>query len=227
MIGRTNVGGGGNTFAFIVVTYPAGSVCTCSDGTRTIRAKGTTGSFVFNIPYAGTWTVICTNGTLTKSETVAISTTGQRAEVTLRYQLVLYDNGSIETAVSGGLVTNGYTYGGKTPLTIIFNNDNLQFNDPSNNIRLIGTNNKIDVNGYSSAKCTLKPTGTTALHPWFGINTSKTIISPPTAMVLPTQLNVEQTLSIDLRSLSDTELFIFTIVSTPGGAGFVYKIWLE
>lgn len=87
MIGRTNVGGGGNTFAFIVVTYPAGSFCTCTDGTRTKHAKGTTGSFVFDIPYAGTWTVNCINEEETATESVTISEQGQSKSVELSYQI--------------------------------------------------------------------------------------------------------------------------------------------
>lgn len=96
MIGRTNVGGGGNTFAFIVVTYPADSYCTCSDGTRTINAKGRTGSFVFDIPYAATWTVECHNDTTEESDEVDVEilTKGQRVAVELMYTLELYNLGT-------------------------------------------------------------------------------------------------------------------------------------
>ena len=79
--------GGSLTFAFILVTYPAGSVCTCTDGTRTLRAKGTTGSFVFNIPYAATWTVSCTSGTETATASVSITTKGQSVSVALSYRI--------------------------------------------------------------------------------------------------------------------------------------------
>lgn len=94
MIGRTNVGGGGNTFAFIVVTYPVGSVCTCSDGVRTIRAKDTTGSFVFNIPYAARWTVECHNDATEESDEVdvEISTKGQVENVILNYDIIIAKN---------------------------------------------------------------------------------------------------------------------------------------
>ena len=56
MIGKTNVGGM-KIYAFIVVNYPAGSVCTCSKGSRTMKAKDTSGVYVFAIPEAGSWTV--------------------------------------------------------------------------------------------------------------------------------------------------------------------------
>lgn len=72
MIGLTNVGGG-NVIAFISVTYPTGSTCTCTKGTKTLRAKGTTGTMVFKIPEAGTWTVSITDGTETVSEDVIVT----------------------------------------------------------------------------------------------------------------------------------------------------------
>ena len=86
MIGSVNTGGGAKAFAFIVVTYPAGSVCTCTDGMKTLRAKNTTGTWVFDIPYAGTWTVSCTNGSETASASVVISAKGQSETVGLSYR---------------------------------------------------------------------------------------------------------------------------------------------
>ena len=52
--------GRGVPYAIIGVTYPAGSVCTCADGTRTLTARDTSGKAVFVIPSAGTWTVTAT-----------------------------------------------------------------------------------------------------------------------------------------------------------------------
>ena len=115
MVGRTNVGGGGgsrNAYAIIVATYPEGSVCTCSDGTKTIRAKDTSGSFDFVVPYAATWTVSCTNGTKTASKDIVITSEFRFTTVTLLYELVIYDAGyvnpiagSISPSATSG---NGY-----------------------------------------------------------------------------------------------------------------------
>ena len=54
--------GGGIPYAVIGVTYPSGSVCTCTNGTRTMTAKDTTGKALFVIPTAGTWTVKAVSG---------------------------------------------------------------------------------------------------------------------------------------------------------------------
>lgn len=80
-------GGGGDTYAFIVVTYPAGSTCTCTNGSKTLTAKDTSGTWAFQIPEAGTWTVSCTDGTHTATAPVVISTEGQSESVTLSYNV--------------------------------------------------------------------------------------------------------------------------------------------
>ena len=100
MIGRTNVGGS-SAFAVIDVTYIAGAICTCSNGTRTMKAKDDSGHWLFVIPKAGVWTVTATDGSKTKSATVEITAEGQVETVTLAYELVLIDNGTVDTALTG------------------------------------------------------------------------------------------------------------------------------
>lgn len=72
--------------ATIAVTYPSGSTCTCSNGTTTLTAPNTTGSYTFTVPSASTWTVKSTNGTDTAQQAVSITTSGQSASVTLSYK---------------------------------------------------------------------------------------------------------------------------------------------
>lgn len=87
------VGGGTKLFAAIGVTYPAGSTLTCTNGTKTLKAKNTSGQWVFAIPEAGTWTVKAVSGSNSKSQSVSITKEGQWESVTLSYSLVLYNNG--------------------------------------------------------------------------------------------------------------------------------------
>ena len=96
------IGGGGSTklYACIGVTYPAGSVCTCTNGTKTLKAKGTSGTAIFNVPSTGTWTVTATNGDKTASKSVSITAEGQTVVVELLYTLEII-NGT-DTSVSGG-----------------------------------------------------------------------------------------------------------------------------
>lgn len=88
--------------ATINVTYPAGSTCTCSDGTTTLSAPDTSGSWTCIVYNAGTWTLSCTDGTDSTSEAVTITTDGQSVSVALSYFLWLYRDGDTCDAVSGG-----------------------------------------------------------------------------------------------------------------------------
>lgn len=126
MIGRTNVGGSGGgakVFAVISVTYSEGNVCTCTDGTKTLKLKDTSGQGFFLIPYAGTWIVTATDGTNTKSESVEITSEGQSVSVELSYwDGTLFKNGEQYTDITGGWSHNdsaivGYGIGLKGSLT--------------------------------------------------------------------------------------------------------------
>ena len=86
-------GGASKAFAVIGVSYPEGSTCTCTDGTKTLTLKNTSGQGIFIIPYAATWTVSCTDGTETASETVGITIEGQSAKIELSYGMLLYKSG--------------------------------------------------------------------------------------------------------------------------------------
>ena len=149
MIGRTNVGGGGSAkvAAFINVTYPTGSTCICTDGSKTLKLKDTSGQGLFYVPYIGQWTVMCYDGldfdssVNKKSESVEITSEGQSVSMTLSYQLVAFDNGviapefgEISLAVSG---TGGLTDEGLLRLGgDAYSNDKATFTgaiNPSNN----------------------------------------------------------------------------------------------
>lgn len=87
--------GGGKVYAYIKVTYPAGSICTCSNGTKTLTAKDTGGECIFYIPEAGTWTVSCTDGTSSaESAPISVTTQNQIDSIILSYNLVLYSAGT-------------------------------------------------------------------------------------------------------------------------------------
>lgn len=100
-------GGSGKLFAAIGVTYPEGSALTCTNGTKTLTAKNTSGQWVFAIPepktLPETWTVTAALGTSSKSQSVSITKEGQFESVALSFALVLFDgiNGVNNTAATG------------------------------------------------------------------------------------------------------------------------------
>ena len=105
--------GGVRLFSVIGVTYPAGSVCTCTKGTKTYKAKNTSGLALFAVPETGEWTVSCTDGTQTASKTVTISAEGEAVNVALTYILILFDAslGGDQTAITGGWNTTASNIG--------------------------------------------------------------------------------------------------------------------
>ena len=61
-------GGGGTVVALINATYNAGDTVTCSKGAITLTSDSS-GSYLFNVPEAGSWTL--TDGTITRTVTAA------------------------------------------------------------------------------------------------------------------------------------------------------------
>lgn len=218
-------------YAVIGVTYPAGSTCTCTNGSKTLTAKDTTGKAIFVIPSAGTWTVKAVNGSKSKSKAVSITTEGQVETVTLSYELVLFNNGVVSgyawdssnaessygrAQVSGGLINLwGYTW--------------------DNNISLqpgwgeIGISSAIGLSDYSTLKVRLKKidsadgtakiqVGTTAL----GDNTATKKVT----------LTAGTTTSLDISSITGSKYISLYARSDTSGYGnsidaYFDKVWLE
>lgn len=88
--------------ATINVTYPAGSTCTCSDGTTTLTAPNTSGSWSCIVYNAGTWTVSSTDGDKSKSADAVIITDGQSESVILQYVTYLFKDGETYDSLTGG-----------------------------------------------------------------------------------------------------------------------------
>ena len=145
---------GGKLFAVIAVTYPAGSTCTCTNGTKTYTAKDTSGQWIFCIPSAGTWTVTATDGTNTKTQEVSITAEQQAEKVTLGYwNGELYDAGNQYTDITGGWIRHG------TGGTVTFNDDNIYLATLDDYTEgAVNTTNAIDLTGFATLKVTASVT---------------------------------------------------------------------
>ena len=150
MIGKTNVGGM-KIYAFIVVNYPAGSVCTCSKGSRTMKAKDTSGVYVFPIPEAGSWTVSASSTAhpTPVTKTVSITSYGQSVGVTLAYTKYLLDYGDQKTNNTGGWVQTTVTklWGEYSAAAATANENGLVFPSATS---IMTTNWPIDVSIFDS-----------------------------------------------------------------------------
>lgn len=107
MVGKTNVAGA-RLRSVIAVTYPAGSMCTCTNGTRTLKARDTSGYALFNVT-VGEWTVSCTDGERTKSVTVSITAEGQVENVTISYAVYFLRNGELNPSLGNIVLKSGTT----------------------------------------------------------------------------------------------------------------------
>lgn len=83
-------------FATINASTQYSSSFTCSDGTITLSASGTSVSFV--VPKSGTWTVTCTYGGTTKSNTVNVTTYGGTYSTSFTFIKYLYHDGVQDVA---------------------------------------------------------------------------------------------------------------------------------
>lgn len=139
--------------ATINVTYPAGSTCTCSDGTTTLTAPNTSGSWTCIVYNAGTWTATATDGVENTSESVSITTDGQTVAVELSYYTYLFKPNTDTTNVTGGwqLNSKGSLDSAGDQLVATFTNaynHNRAFN--------VATINKIDFTEFTMLVATCK-----------------------------------------------------------------------
>lgn len=141
--------------ATIDITYPAGSTCTCSDGTTTLSAPDTSGTWACIVPNAGTWTATSTSGTETDSKAVTITTDGQSTSVELSYALFLFKPNAPSDIIAGEWeLTGNSTVTAKAELTVKSVNN---FN--SNRIISAHTKGQIDLTEYSTLQATCKASG--------------------------------------------------------------------
>ena len=176
--------------ATINITYPAGSTCTCSDGTTTLSAPDTSGTWACIVPNAGTWTVTSTSGTETDSKAVTITTDGQSTSVELSYALFLFKPNAPSSIISGEWeMPANSTVTAEAELTVKSVNN---FNgDRTWSAR---TKGQIDLTEYSTLQATCKASG--------GSNTKLEVYSgsPAVASVaIGTDLT---TVTVDISALS-------------------------
>ncbi|WP_308275286.1 hypothetical protein [Prevotella sp.] len=176
--------------ATINITYPAGSTCTCSDGTTTLSAPDTSGTWACIVPNAGTWTVTSTSGAETDSKAVTITTDGQSTSVELSYALFLFKPNAPSDIIAGEWeLTGNSTVTAEAELTVkSVNNYN---GDRSISAR---TKGQIDLTEYSTLQATCKASG--------GSNTKLEVYSG-SSVVASTAIGTDlTTVTVDISALS-------------------------
>ena len=176
--------------ATINITYPAGSTCTCSDGTTTLSAPDTSGTWACIVPNAGTWTATSTSETETDSKAVTITTDGQSPSVELSYALFLFKPKAPSDIIAGEWEMPGNsTVTAEAELTVkSVNNYN---GDRSISAR---TKGQIDLTEYSTLQATCKASG--------GSDTKLEVYSG-SSVVASTAIGADlTTVTVDISALS-------------------------
>ena len=176
--------------ATINITYPAGSTCTCSDGTTTLSAPDTSGTWACIVPNAGTWTATSTSGTETDSKAVTITTDGQSTSVELSYALFLFKPNAPSDIIAGEweIPGNG-TVTAEAELTV--NSKNAYGDYKTWSAR---TKGQIDLTEYSTLQATCKASG--------GSRTKLEVYSVSSA-VASTSIGADlTTVTVDISALS-------------------------
>ena len=176
--------------ATINITYPAGSTCTCSDGTTTLSAPDTSGTWACIVPNAGTWTVTSTSGTETDSKAVTITTDGQSTSVELSYALFLFKPNAPSDIIAGEWeMPANSAVTAEAELTVkSVNNYN---GDRTYSAR---TKGQIDLTEYSTLQATCKASG--------GSNTKLEVYSGSSAVASAAIGTDFATVTVDISALS-------------------------
>ena len=212
--------------ATINITYPAGSTCTCSDGTTTLSAPDTSGTWACIVPNAGTWTAAATDGVENTSESVSITTDGQIAAIELSYLLWLYKSGNTYNAVTGGWsVSEHASTGGSFDGVLTQNADSMLLSTEvfGGSVAYANafTNNSIDLTGVNTLKFKITGIGDqiSATNP--SGDTQNFRFSLVVANARPTTQN--PTFAADLRILATGE---YSVDVSSISAGYV-GVWIS
>ena len=217
-------GGVGTLYACIGVTYPSGSTCTCTNGTKTFKAKGTSGTAIFNVPSTGTWTVSCTNGDKTASKSVTITADGQTETVKLTYAyLSIFKEG---TGAVQTLTKSAETY---STISVKTTGITFSYNSEDSSSVIAVTTNKVDMTEYSTihVEANISNVLSTSWKLLFGVFSQRSNSEDPPDMALAyvaAKANSTRTeYTVDVSSLRTSGY-----VGLYGvGAGTVYNIWLD
>lgn len=176
--------------ATIDITYPAGSTCTCSDGTTTLSAPDTSGTWACIVPNTGTWTVTSTSGTETDSKAVTITTDGQSISVELSYALFLFKPNAPSDIIAGEWEMPGNsTVTAEAELVVkSVNNYNGNRDIPAR------TKGQIDLTEYSTLQATCKASG--------GSNTKLEVYSGSSVVASAAIGTSLTTVTVDISALS-------------------------
>ena len=196
--------------ATIDITYPAGSTCTCSDGTTTLSAPDASGTWVCTVPNAGTWTVSSTDGDKSKGTDVVITTDGQTESVTLQYITYLFKDGETYNSLTGGW--EGYVNAEKKALLLA---------PAAGKTASAYTKNKVDLTNFSTVSVK------TDSNPYIGLSIIIASAIPSGQVATASLSNAETELSLDISSITGEYFIWLSAYSEKGASRNVYEVSMQ
>ena len=212
--------GVGKLFALIAVSFPKGSECTCSLGTKTLKAKSTEGKWLFAIPYEGKWTVAAKDGDEFASKEVEVAE-GQSVSVSLEYK---------DYVIHDGVLADGYQINTTTATyevvdgALVFKS--TKASSGNGNIIIDANGQAIDLSNRSSLKFDTEATsprsGTLDYVRWgvsgaSNVQKNLGVANPVTRQIVP----------IDVSKISNGSINMF-ISDNPATVELkIYDAWFE
>lgn len=197
--------------ATINITYPSGSTCTCSDGTTTLSAPDTSGTWVCTVPNAGKWTVTSTDGDKSKSGDALITTDGQTESVTLLYITYLFKDGETYDSLTGGWQG-----------TIDSEKKAIRLDAAAGKTNSVWTKSKVDLTNFSTVSARTNSNASIGFNIIIAsaINTS--------GQVATASLNGTETeLSLDISSITGEYFVWLSAYSEKGSTRYVYEVSMQ
>lgn len=198
--------------ATISITYPAGSTCkaTHTDGT-VLNAPDTSGTWACVVPKSGTWTILAEDTSAGKSKSVNVSITAeaQSESVTLAYEWVLIDNGSVNTDITGEWAIDEYEVwaSSATPASMTNESDHIAIYTGVGRNVAISHSTAIDVTNCKTLSIEVSAYQNRGTTVKVGLSTSNTGSDLAVSSGDLTTDDTKRTITLDVSSVSGNAYF--------------------
>ena len=203
--------------ATINITYPATSTCVVTNSSgETVASDTNTGSstktWTATVNATGTYTVTATatdGSGKSKSQSVSITSDGQSESVTLAYELVLIDNGSLHTDITGEWEIDEYEVwaSSETPPSMTNEIDHISIYTGVGRDVAISHSTAIDVTNCKTLSIKVSAYQTRGTTVKVGLSTSKTGSDLAVSSGDLTTDNKTRTITLDVSSVSGNVYF--------------------
>lgn len=217
-------GGGGSAYAFVIVNYPAGSTVTCTNSSG--KKDLSTTKKLFYIKKGTTSCVVtATLNGKSASSTVSNITEGSSKTITLSYELVLFENGVLSTALGALKNKSLDTYAiedGKITCAKTGNNtgDRTGYGSFTLPVNLTGRTN-LRITASSENYPTYVKFGVSAAGTdTFAASQSKTKTASETLTIPVSSFNGSYNILIEVTGIGDYDIGALTTTA------YIEKMWL-